>query len=125
MDNVIKQMTTQLKQVKQESHLKLLELNKANSRVEELEFDLNKLRKENEFLQKKNEALELEKLDTSKNQRFSDIDNAGHHDDLAEMDEISNKSSTDYQQKIEDLQHEILILQKSNEMLKSGQSTDK
>ena len=50
MDNVIKQMTTQLKQVKQESHLKLLELNKANSRVEELEFDLNKLRKENEFL---------------------------------------------------------------------------
>ena len=69
--------------------------------------------------------MELEKLDTSKNQRFSDIDNAGHHDDLAEMDEISNKSSTDYQQKIEDLQHEILILQKSNEMLKSGQSTDK
>ena len=103
MENVIKQMTSQLKQVKQESHLKLLELNKANSKVEELEFDLNKLQKEIDFLQKKNEALELEKLDASKNQRFSDIDNAGHHDDLAEMDEISNKSSTDYQQKIEDL----------------------
>ena len=111
--------------MKQESHLKLLELNKANSRVEEFEFDLNKLRKENDFLQKRIDALELEKLDNSKNQRFSDLDNAGHHDDLAEMDEISNKSETDLQQQVEDLQHEILMLQKSNEILKSGQSTDK
>ena len=75
---------------------------------------------------KRIDALELEKLDNnSKNQnRFSDLDNVGHHDDLAEMDGISG-SDTDLQQQIEDLQHEILILQKSNEMLKSGQSTDK
>ena len=67
MENVIKQMTSQLKQVKQESHLKLLELNKANSKLEELQFDLNKVQKENDFLVKRVDAFELEKLDTSKN----------------------------------------------------------
>ena len=60
----------------------------------------------------------------SKN-RFSELDNLGHQNDLAEMDEVSYKSDTDLLQQIEDLKHEILVLQKQNEGLKSGQSSDK
>jgi hypothetical protein len=89
--------------------------------MEELKFEVKKLQKENDFLQKRIDSLELEKLQNVK-PRDSYIE--VHHDDLAEMDGISGKSE-DLQQKVEDLEHQILILQKSNEMLKNGQSTDK
>ena len=61
MENVITQMTTQLKQSKQEAHLNKLELQKSQSLFEEIEFENKKLRKDNDFLKNRIESLEIEK----------------------------------------------------------------
>jgi len=50
MENVMKQMTSQLKTVKQESHLNVLELQKALNKCDELELENDKLMKQNQFL---------------------------------------------------------------------------
>ena len=52
-------MTHQLKTVKTESHVKLLDLQKANASLVDLEFESKKLEKENAFLKNRVEALEL------------------------------------------------------------------
>ena len=61
MENVITQMTTQLKQSKQEAHLNKLELQKSQEMFEEIEFENKKLRKDNDFLKNRIESLEIEK----------------------------------------------------------------
>lgn len=50
-----------MKQVKQDSHLKLLELQKAKATLQEVSFENGKLAKEMEFLKNRADTLELEK----------------------------------------------------------------
>lgn len=61
MENVITQMTAQLKQSKQEAHLNKLELQKSQGLQQELEFENKKLRKDNDFLKNRIDSLEIEK----------------------------------------------------------------
>ena len=60
MDNVIKQLTEQLKKLKQEAHLKQLQVHKVESILEEKEFEIRKVLKDNQFLKNRVEALEIE-----------------------------------------------------------------
>ena len=57
-ENIIRQLTEQLKKLKQEAHFKTLELQKKSSELQDAEFAQKKLRKDNEFLMKKLESLD-------------------------------------------------------------------
>lgn len=63
----------------------------------------------------------MSELKLKKEQGFDDDDNTPRVDDLAEMDDVENNKD----QQIEDLQDEIRLLQKNNQMLISSQSDGK
>ena len=93
MENVIKQITNQLKKVKQESHFQLLELQKTKDLLDESKFESGKIQKENEFLQNRVESLELEKQElVTKSQLGEDVSFRNDDNDLAEMEEGDNKT---------------------------------
>lgn len=63
----------------------------------------------------------MSELKLKKEQGYDDDDNTLRVDDLAEMDDVENNKD----QQIEDLQDEIRLLQKNNQMLISSQSDGK
>ena len=63
----------------------------------------------------------MSELKLKKEQGFDDDDSTPRVDDLAEMDDVENNKD----QQIEDLQDEIRLLQKNNQMLISSQSDGK
>lgn len=63
----------------------------------------------------------MSELKLKKEQGYDDDDNTPRVDDLAEMDDVENNKD----QQIEDLQDEIRLLQKNNQMLISSQSDGK
>jgi hypothetical protein len=59
MENLVQQLAAQLKKLKQEAHMKQLELQKKDSALQDAEFELKKIQKENEFLKNRVESLDL------------------------------------------------------------------
>lgn len=119
MENLVKQLTAQLKKLKQEAHMKQLELQKKDSALQDAEFELKKIKKENDFLKNRVESLDLQNSELRLKKQFTADDDGVN--DLAEMEDV--EASKD--QQIEDLKDEIGLLQKNNQMLISAQSDGK
>ena len=73
--------------------MKALELQKKESNLQDTEFELKKIKKENDFLKNRNESLDLQisELKLKKNNTNDDDDMSGVND-LAEMDGLDNAS---------------------------------
>jgi DNA repair exonuclease SbcCD ATPase subunit len=118
IENVVKILTNSLKQQKQDSHLKELELQKKEQQLEETEFIAKKLKKDNEFLMQKIEQMELEShsLIQKEPEDFKDKD--------FDLDEQFGEAQSQ-QRQIEDLHEELRLLKQNNTMLLNSQSYDK
>lgn len=87
---------------------------------------MNKYKKDNDFLKNRIDALEIEKQEIiSKQLNNSGLIETGHHDDLAEMDGTDANDLASKEEQLLDLQDEIRLLQKNNQLLIAGQTTDK
>ena len=73
--------------------MKALELQKKESNLQDTEFELKKIKKENDFLKNRVESLDLQisELKLKKNNTNDDDDMSGVND-LAEMDGLDNAS---------------------------------
>ena len=100
-------------------------MHKVESILEEKEFEIRKVLKDNQFLKNRVEALEIENQEilTKNSGRFSDSFTSRNDDNLADLVDMNDLG--DQGEKIVELEDEIRLLKKNHQMLISNQSSDK
>lgn len=88
--------------------------------LEEKEFEIRKVLKDNQFLKNRVEALEIENQEilTKNSGRFSDSFTSRNDDNLADLVDMNDQG--DQGQRIEELEEEIRLLKKNHQMLISN-----